>query len=729
MSKYLDGVGLSDVLGRIKSVIPAVDSTPTSGSSNAVSSGGTYTAIQNAISSVYKYKGTKANYASLPSSGNVSGDVWNVEAAYGDYPAGTNWAWTGNGWDALGGEVDLSSYLTKTDASSTYATTTQLTNGSVTKLGTTTIGETAKPIYLNAGTPTALSATVGSYELPVYLHAGTLTKVENIHARYIKGGLKTLGNTTNFLGVDPAFNYNAYAVEQGATVQFYLDGVELVQTSDSFARSLFNGLPSSGGQPFSMSNQSTYGDYSSSKSYVVGELCSYTPSGATKKMWYRNKLACSNIAPTNTTYWEDVSASGSYTGVNPSKFTSLKIVVKNLPSTISYENGLVLFWRTAEQRPKYVTVKKLDTNNNEYLVVENLALVGPSDPIYLGTGANTGTQKGLILEFTGFTQTTYWNFALTQIAFTGMGGSLSGTVLFRSGGTVFGVIAPYSNGLTSIGTSSNRWSTVYGVAGNFSGALTTSSTLSVTGNTTIGGTLTTTGNATAAKFIKSGGTSSQFLKADGSVDSNTYATTNALNGKQDKLTFDTTPTANSTNPVTSGGLNTEFGKVSYVGDNLGTETYTDSGSVVTDLSGYATKAWVEAKGYLTTETDPSVYPWAKAATKPTYTASEVGALPDTTEIPSKLSDLTNDMGFIVGYSFDNVPTLNSSNPVKSGGVYSAISSIRQLPAVSSSDNGKILKVINGVWTAVADTTPTFYSGTSAPSSSLGSDGDIYLQTS
>ena len=30
-------------------------------------------------------------------------------------------------------------------------------------------------------------------------------------------------------------------------------------------------------------------------------------------------------------------------------------------------------------------------------------------------------------------------------------------------------------------------------------------------------------NIEAAKFIKTGGTSSQFLKADGSVDSNTYA--------------------------------------------------------------------------------------------------------------------------------------------------------------------------------------------------------------
>lgn len=31
---------------------------------------------------------------------------------------------------------------------------------------------------------------------------------------------------------------------------------------------------------------------------------------------------------------------------------------------------------------------------------------------------------------------------------------------------------------------------------------------------------------------------------------------NALDGKQDKLTFDTTPTAGSTKPVTSGGIKT-----------------------------------------------------------------------------------------------------------------------------------------------------------------------------
>lgn len=46
------------------------------------------------------------------------------------------------------------------------------------------------------------------------------------------------------------------------------------------------------------------------------------------------------------------------------------------------------------------------------------------------------------------------------------------------------------------------------------------------------------------------------------------------------------------------------------------------------------------------ETDPTVPSWAKQETKPSYTASEVGALPDDTPIPSKLSDLANDSDYI-----------------------------------------------------------------------------------
>lgn len=53
------------------------------------------------ISGLYKYKGSKANYALLPATGNEVGDVWNVE------DTGMNYAWTGDGWDALGAMFEI----------------------------------------------------------------------------------------------------------------------------------------------------------------------------------------------------------------------------------------------------------------------------------------------------------------------------------------------------------------------------------------------------------------------------------------------------------------------------------------------------------------------------------------------------------------------------------------------------------------------------------------------
>jgi len=73
------------------------------------------TAISNSITSVYKIKGSVATYSNLPSTNLAVGDVYNVVAAYGNYPAGTNWVYTDNGWDALGGTVDLSGYVLESE--------------------------------------------------------------------------------------------------------------------------------------------------------------------------------------------------------------------------------------------------------------------------------------------------------------------------------------------------------------------------------------------------------------------------------------------------------------------------------------------------------------------------------------------------------------------------------------------------------------------------------------
>lgn len=70
----------------------------------------------------------------------------------------------------------------------------------------------------------------------------------------------------------------------------------------------------------------------------------------------------------------------------------------------------------------------------------------------------------------------------------------------------------------------------------------------------------------------------------------------------------------------------------------------DSKYLTSIPSEYVTESELNAKKYLTsyTETDPTVPSWAKQPEKPSYTASEVGALPNTTVIPDALSDLTDD---------------------------------------------------------------------------------------
>lgn len=63
--------------------------------------------VDSKVSSVYKYKGSVATFGDLPSTGQVIGDVYNVEED------GSNYAWNGTIWDKLGGEIDLSDYYTK----------------------------------------------------------------------------------------------------------------------------------------------------------------------------------------------------------------------------------------------------------------------------------------------------------------------------------------------------------------------------------------------------------------------------------------------------------------------------------------------------------------------------------------------------------------------------------------------------------------------------------------
>lgn len=77
-------------------------------------------AINAKVASTFRYMGS-CTYAELPENA-VKGDVWNVTDAYGNVPAGTNYAYDGEAWDALAGVVDLSPYATKAAVTSEIKT-------------------------------------------------------------------------------------------------------------------------------------------------------------------------------------------------------------------------------------------------------------------------------------------------------------------------------------------------------------------------------------------------------------------------------------------------------------------------------------------------------------------------------------------------------------------------------------------------------------------------------
>lgn len=81
--------------------------------------------VKQAVAGVYKFIGS-VNFAELPTQGMKAGDTYNikdefetteafVDGAGKTYPAGTNVAYTENGWDCLAGIYDFSNFMMKDD--------------------------------------------------------------------------------------------------------------------------------------------------------------------------------------------------------------------------------------------------------------------------------------------------------------------------------------------------------------------------------------------------------------------------------------------------------------------------------------------------------------------------------------------------------------------------------------------------------------------------------------
>lgn len=95
----------------------------------------------------------------------------------------------------------------------------------------------------------------------------------------------------------------------------------------------------------------------------------------------------------------------------------------------------------------------------------------------------------------------------------------------------------------------------------------------------------------------------------------------------------------------------QYSSLQGIPDDIATETYVDEKvKNKVNESDLATVAKTGLYNDLKDKPDSlpasDVYQWAKQSQKPSYTADEVGALPKDTKIPSKTSDLQDDIGFL-----------------------------------------------------------------------------------
>lgn len=104
--------------------------------------------LKSSLSAVYIYKGSVDTYDKLPTEVAI-GDTYNVVAAYGNTPAGTNYAWNGENWDPLGGSVDLSTYYTKSETDEAISGAVSKVSGDVSTLKESVAQNTSSLNVLN----------------------------------------------------------------------------------------------------------------------------------------------------------------------------------------------------------------------------------------------------------------------------------------------------------------------------------------------------------------------------------------------------------------------------------------------------------------------------------------------------------------------------------------------------------------------------------------------------
>ena len=196
------------------------------------------------ITNIYKFKGTKTNYADLPTTNRVTGDVWNIINADAEHgiKAGDNVAWNGTAWDNLSGTVDLSAYATTATTDAMSADITSLMNEVFVLTTTASVSPNIAEVGTNPTVALTVDAKLGKGRTQVdeitidgtkytgtipYTHSATATTTHTYNIT-VKKGAKTAdaSATINF------YNASYYGVVDASKTSLTATEVKTLKTKE-----------------------------------------------------------------------------------------------------------------------------------------------------------------------------------------------------------------------------------------------------------------------------------------------------------------------------------------------------------------------------------------------------------------------------------------------------------------------------------------------------------------
>lgn len=144
------------------------------------------------LGSILNYKGTKATESALPSTGNVTGDVWIVSADSSEY------VWNGTAWEKFGPTIDLSGYVptTRTVNGKALSTDISLDASDVGALPDSTVIPDISG-KVNKSGDTMTGNLIFNSDAKIRLKYGSSSTYTDIGASGNNGGTTIIGFTSN----------------------------------------------------------------------------------------------------------------------------------------------------------------------------------------------------------------------------------------------------------------------------------------------------------------------------------------------------------------------------------------------------------------------------------------------------------------------------------------------------------------------------------------------------